>query len=81
MSRSEYPFVRESGKGPMSEPTDCCACDKPATAWVRIAGSYMRGDDEFYSVCDRHRSIANDAPGRFFAHIRTKSRFVSEKVQ
>lgn len=74
-----YPFIRDvSVRGGSDE---CDACEKPAVATIRIATTYMRGEDDFYPACKRHRDIADGSLSRFLAHVRTKAKFLGDKRQ
>lgn len=83
MSRRRFETeIRDDGK--YKEPTgECGCCDKPATHWIRWAFSYMRGEDEVYGACQRHYSMAQDTAqrGRYWAHFRSKDKFVARKAQ
>ena len=60
-----------------SENGECCACDKTATHFVNIRSGPMRGTDiDTYYVCPRHIGIARKNLDRFYAHLRTKNRFL-----
>lgn len=81
MSRRSFEtHIRDSGVKHRPE-GECACCDRPATHWVRVAFDYMRGNDEYYDVCQRHHSIAAANLSRLFAHARTKDRFVASKSQ
>lgn len=73
--------IRDKGRytdtPPERRAAQCCACGKPPVAWVRIAYDYMRGNDEFEDVCQRHYDMAGGNLSRFFAHMRTKDRFLA----
>ena len=71
----QYPFYRCEHADAQSG-AECCACDKRAVKSVRIAYSYMRGEDEFEPVCKRHFKMVENEEGRFFAHMATKERFL-----
>lgn len=82
MSRNRFETrIREHGalKKPAGE--QCACCDKPATHWVRVASSPMRGEDDHFVACQRHHDMAINpvSMGRFFAHMRSKERFVAGK--
>lgn len=83
MSRKFETHVRDSGLYAKSPSGPCCACDKPTTHWVRVAFTYMRGEDDFFDVCHRHRDMAAEPTqmSRFFAHVRTKERFLQAKAE
>lgn len=51
---------------------ECEACSLPAHFYVRVAFTYMRGDDEVYKACQRHASIAKDNIKKFLSRIETK---------
>lgn len=72
-----YPFIRDVTATTPDE--ECSACEKPAAATIRIATTYMRGEDDFYPACKRHRDIANGSLSRFLAHVRTKTKFIGDK--
>lgn len=81
MSRNrKYPYIQDDGSLKGEVGIECEGCDKPATHWVRLAWSYMRGEDESAYACHRHFNMARDNLDRFLAHIRTKERFMSEKT-
>ena len=48
---------------------------------VRIAYSYMRGEDDIHKVCQRHRDLVSkpERMDQFFAHMRTKQSFLDNK--
>jgi len=72
---TKYPFLRSSSF--LGEPAgECAACASPATHSVRIAGDYMRGNDDFYVVCSRHFKMSSTNTSRFVAHFLTKDKFV-----
>lgn len=82
MSRRQFQTqIRDAGMYP-SPKGECCACDQVATGWLRIAYDYMRGNDDFEDACARHWNMAKNPRSldRFFAHMRTKSRFVANKA-
>jgi hypothetical protein len=41
----------------------------PAAHFVTVEWSYMRGEDEVYDVCDRHRQMAREQFSRFIDHL------------
>ena len=73
-----YPDTRGEFAGPPSEPKECTACQKLATAQVRVAWDYMRGSDDWEPVCKRHRKMAEHQSRRFIAHMMTKDRHFSK---
>lgn len=74
----DYPSIGESG--PLSHHgLECMACSKQATHRVRVQFDYMRGNDEVYVCCARHRRIAGEKLGRFLRHVETKAVFVGQK--
>lgn len=60
-----------------TEPCECC--DRQSIGTVRIAFSYMRGDDAFYHVCHRHMEMARNQTRRMVAHAATKARWFASK--
>lgn len=81
MSRNSFsPRLRDEGaidiaKFP-TEGTECACCEKKPTHWVRISETHMRGEDDFYDICQRHLSMAHENIEKFFAHMRTKNKFL-----
>lgn len=72
----KYPCI--GGETHMPNCKDQCeACGNPATHSVRVQFDYMRGNDEFYLVCQRHLGIARARLGQFFAHVKTKAKHLS----
>lgn len=70
---AKYPSVRSTGKLPQSD-GECVCCENKAIRFVRVAFSYMRGDDESYSVCQRHFDVANGSTKRLFEQMAIKTK-------
>ena len=43
-----------------SKKEKCEACDEPVASIVRVQFDYMRGNDGFFKVCERHRRLAQN---------------------
>lgn len=69
-----YPDTRGEFGGAPTAHSECCACKDEATAQVRIAWDYMRGNDDWVPACNRHRTMAENQSSRFIAHMLTKDR-------
>lgn len=83
MSRSvKFPAVRSTHSAPKDDSRDelpeCTACNKPARHWVRIAWSFMRGEDTNEPVCGRHLRMASKNSQRFMAHMMTKDAYIAD---
>ncbi len=59
----------------------CVACDKKAAKLIRVAWSYMRGDDGHEPVCKRHFKMAENNWSQFRAHMFTKEKFLKQKTE
>jgi hypothetical protein len=73
-----YPRIISNDKKENLAICDCCK--EKATNWLRIAYSCMRGEDEVYSVCNRHLKIANEDLHKFHLHYKTKEKFINDKL-
>ena len=76
MGRRQYPQLH-SVKHVTGDGRKCSACDRPAVAVARIEWDYMRGNDEFEPVCQRHAIMVENAFRRFLAHMNTKDDFLA----
>lgn len=74
-------LARARETGALDKPTDeeCCACDQKATHWVRIAWTYVRGEDDVEKACRRHHDMAKGRFDRFSSQMRSKARTIERK--
>lgn len=59
MSDKSYPIARFSKFKPkrMKLNIHCIACGSRASSFVNIEFTYMRGEDEVWNICQRHRDM------------------------
>jgi len=82
MSRHDkYPLIGSTtGIKKPEAAAECACCQKPATHYIRWQFDYMRGNDEVYGACSRHLQMARDNQNRYFAHMRTKEKWVIQRL-
>lgn len=79
MSRDHEPRLRNEGILTAKD-KQCDCCDQPATHWLVVSHTHMRGEDDDYSLCQRHLSMAHSNQDRFWTHMRSKEQWLAQKV-
>lgn len=78
-SAKRNPPVIATGDFPRDgqEHGECCCCDQPATGFVVVQ---YTGERVSEPACRRHRKMATAGDGRFFAHKKTKGRYLAGEL-